>query len=105
MKAQKNTHRPDYKYHIELINPETPRFYLKHRIQEYIEYFSEYDEIMRVMFICPDGRTQRFFHKYVKNTLEETLFPPNIRVFLTTTAQIQIKGILSEIWVQVQWDQ
>lgn len=91
----------EYLYFLEMIREKTPRFYLRYRIQQYIEYSDRQGPVeikFCVLFSCPNHITEKFLLKFIKKRLEETLFEPHLLFFITTTDQLQNNGIFAAIW-------
>ncbi len=100
---QKN--QKEYLYFLELIGDKVPRYYLRYRIQQYIEYSDRNGPVEPkscVLFSCPNELTEKFLVKFIKNKLEETLFDPHLLFFVTTTDQLQSMGIFAGIWKGIE---
>ena len=91
----------DYIFNMEFIGEKVPRFYLRYRIQQYIEY-SDQNGFMRLLFVLPNEMTQKFLLKFVKNKLDETLFEPHIAFSTTTIDQLRTYGMMANIWSGVK---
>ncbi len=71
------------RYFIEVLDNDTPRFVLRNRIKNYIEYFlSEQWQINtsysfpEILIICANDLTNKFLEKFVKNSLINEGSPP-----------------------------
>ena len=91
----------DYLYYLELIGEKTPRYYLRYRIQQYLEY-SDYKGATAahtiILFVLPDKQMEKFLLKFIKQILEETLFEHHLKFALTTIDLLQGKGMIAGIW-------
>lgn len=97
--------RQEYLFFLELFGEKAPRYYLRYRVQQYIEYFDRHQSTElypRALFVLPNELTKNFLAKFIRKTLEETLFDPHLIFFLTTVNQIQNKGIIGEIWTKTK---
>lgn len=97
--------RKNYLYFLEIIGNKVPRYYLRYRIQQYIEYSDRNGPVEPkscVLFSCPNELTQKFLLKFIKTKLEKTLFDPHLLFFATTTDQSQSMGILAGIWEEAK---
>lgn len=102
-RGQKN--KEDYVYFLELIGEKVPRFYLRYRIQQYIEYSDRKGPTVAhtiVLFVLPNKLTQKFLLKFIKQRLEETLFEPHLVFASTTTDLLQNNGMIAGIWRRVE---
>lgn len=98
-KHQKN--KEDYVYYLELVGDKIPRFYLRYRIQQYIEYSDRKGPSNAhaiVLFVLPDELKQKFLLKFIKKKLEETLFEHHLTFATTTISQLQNNGMIAGIW-------
>jgi hypothetical protein len=98
-KSQKT--KGDYVYFLEFIGDKVPRFYLRYRIQQYIEY-SDRKGFMRVLFVLPNELTKKFLLKFVKQRLDETLFDPHLIFSTTTIDLLKNGGMIGGIWEGVR---
>ncbi len=92
------------RYFLELIDAGTPRFAMRSRIKQYVEYAESQQwetatqhPFPKVMLICPDERTQTFLQKFIATTLEESS-ADELAFFLTTKAHIRQHGIAADMW-------
>lgn len=94
------------RYFLDVIDEGVPRFALRARIHQYVEYAQseEWEEntshpFPKVIFICPSESIQKYLIKHIKKILEgedvEVMFS------LTTKEQIQIKNVGQSIWNSV----
>lgn len=93
--------REDYVFLMEFINENAPRYYLRHRIKQYIEdsdYDGDLNCIQRVCFILPNKQMEKFLLKFFHKELEETLFQPHIKFVATTLDQLRENGMIANIW-------
>ena len=75
--AIKSKHKTK-RYFLEIIDEGTPRFMLRSKINQYIEYFQEKTWQKRtnhpnpaMLFVCPDENIKTFLHKHIARILEE----------------------------------
>jgi hypothetical protein len=96
--------REDYLYFLELIGKKTPRYYLRYRVQQYIEY-SDYKGPTAahtiILFVLPDKQMEKFLLKFIKQRLEETLFEHHLKFTATTIDLLQNKGMIAGIWTGI----
>lgn len=90
------------RYFLEIINPETPRFVIRKRIEQYFEYqeSSKWQNSTNHLFpsillICPDESTKRFLNKLIAQTLEDD--SSDISFYLTTKEAIKMNGMKKEV--------
>lgn len=79
------------RYFFEIIDEGTPRFILRSKINQYIEYYTENIwqektgyQFPTVLLMCPNIILKEFLNKYINKTLEENQVEIN---FYTTTTQ------------------
>ncbi len=93
--------KEDYLYYLELIGEKTPRYYLRYRVQQYIEY-SDYKGATAantiILFVLPDKQMEKFLLKFIKQKVEETLFEHHLNFAVTTIDLLQSKGMIAGIW-------
>lgn len=96
--------KKDILFFLEIIEEGVPRYYLRYRVKKYIEYYDMDKSATRptILFSLPNEQTKKFMHRFIRKTLDETLFEPNIKFYLTLTDWLQNKGILGEIWQRVK---
>lgn len=94
------------RYFLEVIDEGTPRFMLRKRITDLVEYFSggSWSTTMghanpALLFICPNQHTHAFLNKYIPQALEEELL--ELQCFLMLRSNTQTTVINSESWQQV----
>lgn len=100
---RKDSGKKDHTFLIEIIDDKTPRYYLRYRVKQYIEYFDSYrfkNSYLSVCLCLPNERTQKFMQRFIQQTLEETLFEPNLNFFLTLNSKLKGEGILGAIWTK-----
>ncbi len=93
--------KEDYLYLLEIIGEKVPRFYLRYRVQQYIEYSDRKGLIAAhtfVLFILPNELTQKFLLKFIKQRLEETLFEYHLKFATTTIDELRNNGMIAGIW-------
>ena len=99
LKDKKTTKR----YFLEIIDEGTPRFMLRKKISQYIEYFDEGTWKNRtlhnnpsLLFICPNQNIKDFLHKHLVQVLEEET--SDLQFFLSLKSAIQVEGITPPTW-------
>ncbi len=92
------------RYFLEVIDGGTPRFILRKKILQYIEYFDENTWKERtlhknpsLLFVCPNEHTKSFLHKFIAQTLEEET--SDVQFFLSLKSDILTGG--SNAWEKV----
>lgn len=100
----KQKEKKDKLFFLEIIEEGVPRYYLRYRIQKYIEHYDFDKSTPRpvILFSLPNELTKKYIFRFIKKTLDETLFEPDIRFSLTLTSQLQIEGILGVIWTKIE---
>lgn len=100
----KLTHR----YFLEVIEEGVPRFVLRSRIRQYIEYHEEgtwetntNHPFPRVLTVCPNIQTLTYLKRLILRSLEEE-GETDISFYLTTKLKIIINGVKKEIWQKVE---
>ncbi|PIY80526.1 MAG: hypothetical protein COY80_02475 [Candidatus Pacebacteria bacterium CG_4_10_14_0_8_um_filter_42_14] len=81
------------RYFLEVIDEGTPRFMLRKKILQYIEYFDENTWKKRtlhknpsLLFICPNQNIKDFLNKYIAQVLEEET--SDVQFFLSLKSDI-----------------
>ena len=99
----KHQGKKDLYYIYELFQENTPRFFIRSRIEHYIDFFTKDDWTKtlvppHIFFICPDEKMEQYVLRFVnKTTLEQS---SDISVFVTTQNQVEKQSILGSIWQQ-----
>ncbi|MBU0570169.1 replication-relaxation family protein [Patescibacteria group bacterium] len=96
------------RYFLEIIDEGTPRFMLRSKIAQYIEYFEEgawqkktgYPD-PALLFICPNETIKIFLHKHIAQVLEEEA-EGEIGFYLTTREIIENNQLENNIWEKVE---
>lgn len=91
------------RYFLEIIDEGTPRFMIRKKISQYIEYFDEEIWINRtlhsnpsLLFVCPNHNTKVFLYKHIAQVLEEET--SDLQFFLSLKSDIQAEGITANTW-------
>ncbi len=91
------------RYFLEIIDEGTPRFMLRKKILQYIEYFDEgtwenrtLHENPSLLFICPNQNIYNFLNKHIAQVLEEET--SDLQFFLSLKSAIQAEGITPSTW-------
>lgn len=97
------TKRQTKRYFLEIIDEGTPRFMLRKKISQYIEYFDEGTWKNRtlhnnpsLLFICPNQNLKDFLYKHIAQVLEEET--SDLQFFLSLKSTIQVEGITPSTW-------
>jgi hypothetical protein len=102
LNKKKAKKRKEYRYLMELFNAGVPRYYLRHRIKEYLEFFDETDNgIHPLLCVFPNAQILRFFDRHIQKILEDMIIHPKLKIALTTTEKLQKHGMLGQIWQHV----
>jgi hypothetical protein len=98
-------------YFVQLFDLTTPRYMVKKKLKEYVEYFDDDEwgkqkgdeELPIVLVACPTTAELIFAKRYVRKQLEEYLLDDreDIVIRFTTTTQIKQRGMTSLIWEDV----
>jgi hypothetical protein len=91
------------RYFLEIIDEGTPRFMIRKRILQLIEYFDE-DTWKRatehqnpsVLLVCPNQQVYVFLQKHIAQVLEEET--SDVQFFLSLKSAIQVEGITPSTW-------
>lgn len=91
------------RYFLEIIDEGTPRFMLRKKISQYIEYFDEgtwqnrtLHENPSLLFISPNQNIYNFLTKHIAQVLEEET--SDLQFFLSLKLEIQEAGLTSNSW-------
>lgn len=91
------------RYFLEIIDEGTPRFMLRKKISQYIEYFDEgtwknrtLHDNPSLLFICPNQNLKDFLYKHIAQVLEEET--SDLQFFLSLKSAIQVEGITPSTW-------
>ena len=98
--------RQTKRYFLEITDEGTPRFMIRSKINQYIEYFQantwqdRTDHLNPTMlFVCPDELTKIFLNKYILQMQEEE---PEIDLEFFLTTQNQINSNQADLWERVE---
>lgn len=85
----------------EIFSGITPRFALRKRITNYMEFFTQKAWIKKekppnILLICPDNKMKKFVVKFTKETIEEET--TEINFFVTTADLITKQTVEGQIW-------
>ncbi len=91
------------RYFLEIIDDGIPRFMLRKKISQYIEYFDEGTWQNRtlhknpsLLFICPSQNIYNFLSKHIAQVLEEET--SDLQFFLSLKSEIQEAGLTANTW-------
>jgi len=98
--------RQTKRYFLEIIDEGTPRFMIRSKINQYIEYFQANTWQNRtdhpnptMLFVCPEELTKIFLNKYILQMQEEE---PEIDLEFFLTTQNQINSNQADLWERVE---
>ena len=102
IKSRRQTKR----YFLEIIDEGTPRFMIRSKINQYIEYFQANTWQDRtdhpnptMLFVCPDELTKIFLNKYILQMQEEE---PDVDLDFYLTTKDQINNNQADLWEKVE---
>ncbi len=91
------------RYFLEIIDEGTPRFMLRKKLSQYIEYFDEGTWQNRtlhknpsLLWICPNQNIYNFLNRHITQVLEEET--SDLQFFLSLNSEIQADGITPATW-------
>lgn len=91
------------RYFLEIIDEGTPRFMIRKKISQYIEYFDEETWTNRtlhdnpsLLIVCPNYHTKVFLNKHIAHVLAEE--DSDLQFFLSLKSDIQAEGITANTW-------
>jgi len=94
------------RYFLEIIDEGTPRFMIRSKIDQYLEYFQantwqdRTDHLNPTMlFVCPDELTKIFLNKYILQMQEEE---PEVDLEFFLTIKDQISNNQADLWEKVE---
>lgn len=80
----------------------TPRFLLRKRIEQFIDYFDSKawqdntgHPFPAILLLCPNEQMKEFLHKHIAQKLEEEI-QADIDFYLSTTDKIEWRNALAE---------
>ena len=98
--------RQTKRYFLEIIDEGTPRFMIRSKINQYIEYFQANTWQDRtdhpnptMLFVCPDELTKIFLNKYILQMQEEE---PEIELEFFLTTKDHINNNQADLWERVE---
>ena len=97
--------RQTKRYFLEIIDEGTPRFMIRSKINQYIEYFQANTWQNRtdhpnptMLFVCPEELTKIFLNKYILQIQEEE---PEVDLEFFLTIKDQINNNQADLWEKV----
>jgi hypothetical protein len=97
--AKKETKR----YFLEIIDEGTPRFIIRKRIEQFIDYYdsNKWQETVghvfpAVLILCPNDQIKEFLHKYISQKLEEEI-QADIDFYLSLKVNIKWVNALEDV--------
>lgn len=101
-------------YFVQLFDPTTPRYMVKKKLKEYVEYFdsdepeewqqqSGQDELPIVLIVCPTLAELIYTKRYAKKQLEEYELNEreDVDIRFATIQQVKRQGVTGLIWEDV----
>ncbi len=89
-------------YFLELVDEGTPRYYLRHRIKEYLDYFENHSLNTKVLLICPNELTIKFMERFIPKKINQEYYYGNKPSFsLSLSEEVKNKGLVSDIWITI----
>lgn len=96
------------RYFLEIVDEGTPRFMLRSKISQYIDYFSEQTwqnktghPFPSLLFVCPNETLKSYLHKHIRQVLEEEA-EDDISFYLTTVQDLEVSQLQINIWELVE---
>ncbi|NQU82713.1 MAG: replication-relaxation family protein [Parcubacteria group bacterium] len=96
------------RYFLEIIDEGIPRFMLRSKISQYIEYFEENTwqeetghSFPSILLLCPDENIKTFLHKHIVQVLEEES-EAEIDFYLTTKEILGSNQPENDIWEKAE---
>jgi len=96
---QKGNTKKTNRYFLELIDEGTPRYYLRHRIKEYLDYFENHSSSTKVLLVCPNELTLKFLERFIPQTKDHGFYYDNKASFsLALSEDVKQHSLVGEIW-------
>ncbi len=96
---QKGSTKKTNRYFLEATGEGTPRYYLRHRIREYLDYFENHSTSTKVLLVCPNELTLKFLERFIPQTKEHGYYYDNRASFsLALNTDVIEKSLIGEIW-------
>lgn len=76
-------------YACEILEQGMPRFAIRARVKQYIEFFAE-DEGTHLIFVCPNDQMYQYVKRFIRRYLEEE-YVENKRLYFHVTIREDIK--------------
>jgi hypothetical protein len=96
------------RYFLKIIDDGTPRFMIRKKIAQYLEYFEEKTwqentgyKNPSILIICPNEITKLFLNKYIAKIIDDEA-EEEINFYLTTKEIIEYDQLTSNIWDKVE---
>ncbi|HUS26251.1 MAG TPA: hypothetical protein VMY99_02800 [Nevskiaceae bacterium] len=92
-------------YLLENFEPTLPRYQLRKRIKDYVDYIATWDEDNEetpiVLFICSNIADLLYVKRRVKKLLDEEWSDEVLCIRVTTSDKVRASGVASLIWEEV----
>jgi hypothetical protein len=90
-------------YLLESIEPTLPRYQLRKRVKDFVEYLANCDDVDSsttpvALLICPTTADLLYVKRRAKKLLEEDWLDEGIHIRITTIDKIRASGVASMIW-------
>lgn len=98
IKQQDNTKRTK-RYILEVIDEDTPGYYLRHRIEDYLDYLEIHSPAIKALIICPNALILKFLERFIPKKLDEGYYYGNEASFsLALSKDVKEKSLIGDIW-------
>lgn len=90
------------RYFLEIIDVGTPRFMIRSKIKQYVEYFDAQiwqdktaHPFPTILLLCPDDKIKDFLHKHIAKVMEEEA-DIDINIYLSTSSKFEWVSALTD---------
>lgn len=89
-------------YVLESLEPTLPRYRLRKRLREYVDYLDYNDDVdsLIVLFICNDTKDLLYVKRSVSRLIKE-IDNHSLRIRFTVMEKIRVAGVLGIIWEEI----
>ena len=95
------------RYFLIILDENTPRFVLRKRVHQYLDYSEEGEweantnhPFPSILFVCQNETVKSYLYRYIKNILDQTI--SDISFFLATKDSVNSMGVKRENWQEVK---
>lgn len=104
MKSRDTAKSKKSHYFLEVIDEGTPRYYLRYRINRYMEYIEDTNRTITPLFICPNVLIFNYLNRYIPDCLVENQLD-NTVVFATCLSQnVREHGFFNANWSVYEYE-